>query len=95
METDKQKKIIMVLGIGAVVLLVALIITSIGWAKSNRELQSFRSGDGQLVEIKNSLELCDNPETVEAQIACVERLSQLSKLLAEYDEKLRAIKVSQ
>jgi hypothetical protein len=95
METNQQKKIITGLSIGAGVLLIALIITSIGWAKTNRELQSFRNGDGQLVEIKNSLELCNNPETLEAQVACVERLSQLSKLLAQYDEKLRSIKVTQ
>ncbi len=75
------------------VLAVAVIITTTGWVKSNQELRGFRSGDGELIGLEESFAVCEDTSEINKQNQCVERLSELSKLLAKYAEKLKEIEI--
>lgn len=65
------------------ILITLLIVTTIGWTRAHSthtETSSFRQ----------SLSVCEDMSSFDTQNTCFERLSELSKLLDEYGNKLRA-----
>lgn len=93
MNEQKQKKIFVGLVISTSVLAIAVLVTSIGWLKTNNNLKNFKNGDGALVEMKDSISSCDNVKNLEQQADCVKHLTELSSLLADYQQKLKNIQV--
>lgn len=73
----------------AVILLALLVVSVVGWTRAQSELRDVKNTGGQLSGEKNVLAVCDDTSTLDKQTACVERLSDLSKLLSSYEAKIK------
>ncbi len=87
---DRNKQLMAITGI----LVLGLIVTSVGWFQSHREVIKLKNVDSQVAQYEDSLAVCEsNTATTYDPVTCVDRLTQLSKLLSKYEEKIKNIKI--
>ncbi len=85
MERNKQCAVVIA------ILVLAVIFSTIGWIKAQNEVMMLKNVDQSIAQYDDSLAVCDSNSSESDDVACVERLSQLSNLLSKYEAKIKSI----